>query len=84
MTIIELRCKAFSGEGVRLNRVMVDPSSRWATLVWNSVAKHWTNCHAMGPSAIRRARKIAAENAAFSAMAGSRGLATFVCHKGKA
>ena len=50
--IITIRAKAFSSEGVRTHRVMVDGGS---VLVWDSVAGHYTSCHVLSASAIRRA-----------------------------
>jgi hypothetical protein len=44
---LAIRCKAFSGEGVRLNRVLVEPGRNGAVLVWDSVAGHYTSCHSL-------------------------------------
>ena len=55
--IITIRAKAFSCEGVRANRVMVEDG---AVTVWDSVAGHYTSCHVLSASAIRRALKAAA------------------------
>ena len=54
---IEMRCKAFSGEGVRMNRVQV--SDDGTVRVWDSVAGHYTTCHSMIAAAQYRARKAA-------------------------
>jgi len=50
-----MRCRAFSREGVRENRVKVDTED--TVRVWDSVAGHYTTCHIMARSAIARARK---------------------------
>jgi hypothetical protein len=42
---LTIRCKAFSGEGARLNKVLVEPGRNGAVLVWDSVAGHYTSCH---------------------------------------
>jgi len=42
---LTIRCKAFSGEGARENRVLVEPGRNGAVLVWDSVAGHYTSCH---------------------------------------
>lgn len=46
------RCAAFSGEGVREHRVMVD--SDLTVRVWDNVAAHYTTCHALSAAAERR------------------------------
>ena len=55
--IITIRAKAFSREGVRANRVMVEDG---VVTVWDSVAGYYTSCHILSASAIRRALKAAA------------------------
>lgn len=55
--VISIRTKAFASEGIRMNRVMVEADG--SVLVWDSVAGHYTRCHSMSESAIRRARKLA-------------------------
>lgn len=50
--IVTIRAKAFSSEGVRTHRVMVDGGS---VLVWDSVAGYYTSCHVLSTSAIRKA-----------------------------
>ena len=44
---LTIRCKAFSGEGIRLNKVLVEPGRSGAILVWDSVAGHYTACHSI-------------------------------------
>ncbi len=56
---ITVRCKAFSGEGVRENRVMVDEDG--TVRVWDSVAGHYTLCHSLSPDSQRRIARLAAE-----------------------
>jgi hypothetical protein len=53
-----IRAKAFSGESIRSHDIMIE--SDGAVLVWDSVAGYYTSCHILSPSAIRRARKLAA------------------------
>jgi hypothetical protein len=42
---LTIRCKAFSGEGARENKVLVEPGKNGAVLVWDSVARHYTHAH---------------------------------------
>ena len=42
---LTIRCKAFSGDSVRENKVLVEPGRNGAVLVWDSVAGHYTSCH---------------------------------------
>lgn len=59
--VIEMRCKAFSTEGVRNNLVLVEPDG--SVRVWDDVAGYYTTCHALGEASKRRARKMARESA---------------------
>lgn len=52
---LTIRAKAFSGEGVRTHKVTADNSG--TIRVWDPVAGHYTTCHALSTSAIRRIRK---------------------------
>jgi hypothetical protein len=52
-----IRCKAFSGEGVRLNRVLVEGGANGSISVWDSVAGHYTTCHSLSERAQKRIRK---------------------------
>ncbi len=52
-----IRCKAFCDEGVRWNRVLVDDGK---VLVWDKPAGHYTTCHSLSRSALRRIRRHAA------------------------
>lgn len=57
--VVEIRAKAFAGEGVRLNKCLV---SRDGTVrVWDSVAGHYTTCHSLSSAAQLRVRKMAAK-----------------------
>ena len=53
---MELRCRAFSGEGVRANKILVEPGRNGAVLVWDSVAGHYTRCHALSEAIQKRIR----------------------------
>jgi hypothetical protein len=44
---LTIRCNAFSGEGARENKVLVEPGRNGAILVWDSVAGHYTACHSL-------------------------------------
>jgi len=46
-----VRCKAFSHQGVKLNRVRVtfDERGEADLTVWDEVAGHFTRCHAIKP-----------------------------------
>jgi hypothetical protein len=44
---LTIRCKAFSGEGARENKLLVEPGRNGAVLVWDSVAGHYTACHSL-------------------------------------
>lgn len=54
---ITIRCRAFSHEGVRENTLRVDADG--TVRVWDSVAGHYTTCHALSAGVLRRARKAA-------------------------
>jgi hypothetical protein len=52
---ITVRAKAFTGEGVREHRVLVEGGK---VSVWDSVAGHYTTCHSLSAAAVKRiARK---------------------------
>jgi hypothetical protein len=60
---LTIRAKAFSGEGVRTHRVMVEADRvdgqdviRGAVRVWDDVAGHYTACHSLSPRTIQRIR----------------------------
>jgi len=52
------RAKAFASECICEHRFLVDGDD---VRVWDDVAGHYTTCHALGASAVRRIRRIAAE-----------------------
>jgi len=61
---LTIRAKAFSGEGVREHRVCVEADTvdgnnvtRGKVLVWDDVAGHYTSCHSLSESAIKRIRR---------------------------
>lgn len=54
---ITVRAKAFSCRGVRSHKFSVDPDG--TVRVWDSVAGHYTTCHAMTPRTLHRVRKMA-------------------------
>lgn len=49
------RCKAFSGEGARENRILVERDG--SVLVWDEVAGHYTRRHALSARQQARLRK---------------------------
>lgn len=51
------RCKAFSGEGVRANRILVDADG--TVRVWDDVAGHYTTCHSIPGKGQQRLRRAA-------------------------
>jgi hypothetical protein len=57
--VIETRARAFSGRGIETIRCRLDADG--SVLVWDSLAGHYTHCHSLGQSAIRRIRRIAKE-----------------------
>ena len=50
-----VRCKAFSSEGVRINKVRIEQDG--SLLVWDTVAGHYTSCHAILPQTAQRIRR---------------------------
>lgn len=53
--VANVRCKAFSGQGVKNHRVLVE--SDGSVLVWDVVAGHFTRCHALSESTQRKIAK---------------------------
>ena len=51
-----VRCRPWAGLGVVSARVSVEQDG--SVLVWDSVAKHYTRCHSLGASAVRRIRRM--------------------------
>lgn len=56
MTVVNIRCVAFSGEAARTHRVRVDGPEA-AVKVYDSIAGHFTSCHIMSEAAQARARR---------------------------
>ena len=54
---LTVRCKPFRHEGVRQHKLLVEGDG--TVLVWDDVADHFTSCHSLGESAIKRIRKLA-------------------------
>ena len=59
MKEITARAKAFSRESIREYKFAVDADG--TVRVWDSVAGHYTTCHSLSASAIRRIVKLAGE-----------------------
>lgn len=57
-----IRCRAFSGEGVRNNKILVEPGKNGRVLAWDEVAGHYTACHRI---ATRTQAKIRSQAIAF-------------------
>lgn len=57
---LTVRAKAFSSEGVRENRVLVEGQS---VRVYDSVAGYYTTCHSLSAAAQRRIIKLAQQAA---------------------
>ena len=56
---ITCRARAFAGRGIETIRCRLDADG--SVLVWDSLARHYTRCHSLGESAIRRIRRLAKE-----------------------
>ncbi len=56
-TEVTVRAKAFNGQGVREHKCLIDADG--TVSVWDDVAGHYTTCHSLGDSAIRRIRALA-------------------------
>ena len=54
---ITIRAKAFSGDSLKPHKVQVDMGSG-IIRVWDSIAGHFTTCHSLSVSAIRRIYKV--------------------------
>ena len=59
MKTIITRARAFTGSGIQTVRCSIDADG--VVRVYDSVAGHYTACHALSASAIRRIRKLAAQ-----------------------
>jgi hypothetical protein len=60
MNTIQIRCKAFIGESVKINKINVDATG--AVRVWDSVAGHYTSCHSLTPRSIGKIQCCLAKN----------------------
>jgi len=58
-TEIKFRAEAFTGEGRRNKKAIV--SGDGSVRVWDSVAGHYTSCHALTEKVVNRIRKQAAK-----------------------
>ena len=61
---LSMRLKAFSGEGVRDNLILVEADKldgpevqRGCVLVWDAVAGSYTSCHSLTARAVARIRR---------------------------
>ena len=58
MKIVSIRTRAFTGYGIEKILAVVDRDGRvW---VYDSIAGHFTTCHALTPRSIKRIQKLAA------------------------
>jgi hypothetical protein len=57
--LITARAKAFSGQGIRPHRMLVDDVN---VRVWDDVAGYYTLCHCLTPAAVKRIIRRAAGN----------------------
>ena len=62
MTTIKARAKVWSGSGVTPGRFRVDADG--TVRVYDPIARHYTTCHAMSESTVRRIRRLAKSKAA--------------------
>ncbi len=53
----EARAKAFSGEGIKMNKFLV--KSDGTVKAWDSIAGYYTSVHGMSPAVERRLRTLA-------------------------
>lgn len=56
-TVLRVRCRAFSNEGVRWNNVMI--ANDGSVRAWDSVAGHYTHVHCLRGVAQARLRRLA-------------------------
>ena len=52
---MKIRCRAFSCEGIRINRVRID--SDGLITVYDSIAGYYTRCHSISDADCRRIRR---------------------------
>lgn len=60
MTTIQIRCKAFTGSAVKINKIHV--SDDGTVEVWDSAAGHYTRCHALTARSIGKISRLLGEN----------------------
>jgi hypothetical protein len=56
---LTVRARAFTGRGVETIRVLVRDG---VVRVWDSIAGHYTTCHSLSQSAVRRIVRLAADH----------------------
>ena len=54
-TEFKAKAKAFTGERSKMNRFLIDENG--ALWVYDSIAKHFTTCHALTPAELHRLKK---------------------------
>lgn len=60
MKIIQIRCKAFCRQGVKINRIQIADDG--TVRVWDNVARHFTTCHSLTARSIGKIAKCLGEN----------------------
>ena len=60
MKTIQIRCRAFAGDRIKINRISVDDGGK--VRVWDSVAGHFTACHSLTSRSIGKIAKCMSEN----------------------
>jgi hypothetical protein len=60
MKTIQIRCRAFTGDRIKINRISVDGDG--LVRVWDSVAGHFTACHSLTRRSMGKIASSMAEN----------------------
>tara|TARA_R110000868_G_scaffold171274_1_gene406959 strand:+ start:418 stop:624 length:207 start_codon:yes stop_codon:yes gene_type:complete len=60
MKTFNIKCKAFSGEKVKINKIHVGDDK--VVRVWDSVAGHYTSCHSLTSRSIGKIQRLLQEN----------------------
>jgi hypothetical protein len=60
MKTIQIRCRAFTGDRIKINRISVDGNG--LVRVWDSVAGRFTRCHSLTSRSIGKIASAMAEN----------------------
>ena len=60
MKTIQIRCRAFAGDRIKINRISVDDGGK--VRVWDPVAGHFTRCHSLTPRSMGKIASAMAEN----------------------